>query len=283
MQELYDDDDPGDHRASGRSTRARSPQRLSDVADGRRSSARRATATTSRRSPPSSAPAASTGSMIVMLTYGPAMRTVRALMETAGCPLLLANIQPERAVTAAWDMDDLTYNQGIHGAQDQANALVRADIPFSVITGEWRSERVRAGVRATGRAPRPGGDARCARSRDRAARLPDERHGRHPLRPAGDAAAARADGRRRGPRRARTRGCRRSPTPPSRRWSPSTSEPFEIDPALPRAAPRLRGAARGRAARRCSRTAATRASRSTSTRSAATAASSSCRCWPPRT
>ena len=38
-------------------------------------------------------------------------------------PLLLANIQPERAVTADWNMDDLTYNQGIHGAQDQANAL----------------------------------------------------------------------------------------------------------------------------------------------------------------
>jgi len=78
------------------------------------------------------------GIMIVMLTYGPAMRTVRALLE-APVPLLLANIQPERSVTAAWDMADLTYNQGIHGAQDQANALVRADIPFSVITGDWRS------------------------------------------------------------------------------------------------------------------------------------------------
>jgi L-arabinose isomerase len=37
-------------------------------------------------------------------------------------------------------MADLTYNQGIHGAQDQANALVRAGIPFSVITGDWRSQ-----------------------------------------------------------------------------------------------------------------------------------------------
>ena len=78
------------------------------------------------------------GIAIVMLTYGPAMRSVRALMETR-LPLMLANIQPERAVTAAWDMGDLTYNQGIHGAQDQANALVRAGIPFSVITGEWQS------------------------------------------------------------------------------------------------------------------------------------------------
>jgi L-arabinose isomerase len=79
------------------------------------------------------------GIVIVMLTYGPAMRTVRALLETP-VPLLLANIQPERSVTAAWDMADLTYNQGIHGAQDQANALVRAGVPFSVITGDWQSE-----------------------------------------------------------------------------------------------------------------------------------------------
>ena len=78
------------------------------------------------------------GIAVVMLTYGPAMRTVRALMETP-VPLLLANIQPERSVTSEWDMNDLTYNQGIHGAQDQANALVRIGTPFSVITGDWRS------------------------------------------------------------------------------------------------------------------------------------------------
>jgi L-arabinose isomerase len=84
------------------------------------------------------------GIAIVMLTYGPAMRTVRALLG-APVPLLLANIQPERTVAAGWTMDDLTYNQGIHGAQDQANALVRADIPFSVVTGDWRSDRFAAG------------------------------------------------------------------------------------------------------------------------------------------
>src|SRR5436305_2601471 len=80
------------------------------------------------------------GVMIVMLTYGPAMHGLRAMLDLR-LPLLLANIQPERSITAEWNMDTLTYNQGIHGAQDQANALVRADIPFSVITGDWRSER----------------------------------------------------------------------------------------------------------------------------------------------
>jgi L-arabinose isomerase len=83
------------------------------------------------------------GIAIVMLTYGPAMRTVRALRDCR-LPLLLANIQPERAVTAEWDMADLTYNQGIHGAQDQGNALVRSGAPFSVLTGNWRSERFAA-------------------------------------------------------------------------------------------------------------------------------------------
>ncbi|MBV9049002.1 MAG: L-fucose/L-arabinose isomerase family protein [Solirubrobacterales bacterium] len=80
------------------------------------------------------------GIAIVMLTYAPALRTVRALQE-ASVPLLLANIQPEAAITAAWDMSDLTYNQGIHGAQDQANTLMRLRVPFSVITGDWRSAR----------------------------------------------------------------------------------------------------------------------------------------------
>src|SRR5579859_7512094 len=83
------------------------------------------------------------GVMIVMLTYGPAMRTVRAL-SGSGMPLLLANVQPERAVTPDWDMDSLTYNQGIHGAQDQANALVRAGLPYSVLTGDWRSDAFRS-------------------------------------------------------------------------------------------------------------------------------------------
>ena len=41
-------------------------------------------------------------------------------------PILLANIQPEPNVTPAWDMADMTYNQGVHGAQDTANAMVRA-------------------------------------------------------------------------------------------------------------------------------------------------------------
>ncbi|MEX2435600.1 MAG: L-fucose/L-arabinose isomerase family protein [Balneolaceae bacterium] len=80
------------------------------------------------------------GIMIVMLTYGPSMRTVRALQKN-NLPLLLANIQPEPVVRTDWDMADLTYNQGIHGAQDMANAILRTTKkPFEVISADWKSD-----------------------------------------------------------------------------------------------------------------------------------------------
>jgi L-arabinose isomerase len=79
------------------------------------------------------------GLLVVMLTYGPAMRVARALARTP-LPICLANIQPVPAVTAAWDMADLTYNQGIHGAQDTANAMVRAGRPFTVVTEDWQTD-----------------------------------------------------------------------------------------------------------------------------------------------
>src|SRR6185295_6884552 len=79
------------------------------------------------------------GLLVVMLTYGPAQRVARLLSHTA-LPICLANIQPVPGVTAEWDMADLTYNQGIHGAQDTANAMVRAGRPFHVITDDWHAD-----------------------------------------------------------------------------------------------------------------------------------------------
>lgn len=93
------------------------------------------------------------GVMVVMLTYGPAMRVARLFNENR-LPVLLANIQPEPAVTPAWDMADMTYNQGIHGAQDTANAMVRADRPFAVITDDWRSAEFAVRVDRWARAAR---------------------------------------------------------------------------------------------------------------------------------
>src|SRR6266699_4649662 len=85
------------------------------------------------------------GVLVVMLTYGPAMRVARLLSESR-LPICLANIQPEPSGTPAWDMADMTYNQGVHGAQDTANAMVRAGRRFAVLTDDWHSDSFRADV-----------------------------------------------------------------------------------------------------------------------------------------
>ncbi|WP_218883235.1 L-fucose/L-arabinose isomerase family protein [Spinactinospora alkalitolerans] len=79
------------------------------------------------------------GVLVVMLTYAPSLRVTR-IFDRMRLPVCLANIQPDPAVTPAWDMDDMTYNQGIHGAQDTANAMVRAGLPFDVVTEDWQSD-----------------------------------------------------------------------------------------------------------------------------------------------
>jgi L-arabinose isomerase len=91
------------------------------------------------------------GLLVVMLTYGPAMRVARLLSECR-LPICLANIQPEPAVTPAWDMADMTYNQGVHGAQDTANAMVRAGVRFEVLTDDWRADTFRDDVARWARA-----------------------------------------------------------------------------------------------------------------------------------
>jgi L-arabinose isomerase len=91
------------------------------------------------------------GVLVVMLTYGPAMRVARLLSESR-LPVCLANIQPEPSVTPAWDMADMTYNQGVHGAQDTANAMVRAGKRFSVLTDDWKAESFKKDVGVWARA-----------------------------------------------------------------------------------------------------------------------------------
>jgi L-arabinose isomerase len=137
MQELYDEMIPGitEHQAA---YAAEVAEQLSGVADVSFTRPARDQVDIEERAAELVAEGVD-GIMIVMLTYGPAMRSVRAL-QAVPVPLLLANIQPERTITASWTMDDLTYNQGIHGAQDQANALLRAGVPCSIITADWRSE-----------------------------------------------------------------------------------------------------------------------------------------------
>ena len=142
------------------------------------------------------------GLLVVMLTYGPAMRVARALADSR-LPVCLANVQPEPEVTAAWDMADLTYNQGIHGAQDTANAMVRAGRPVP------RRDRGLAGAGVRPRGRRVGARGRRGLALARPARgrlrLRDERDGRHPRRRPHAAAHARPAGRRDRARRAAPR------------------------------------------------------------------------------
>src|SRR6202044_718087 len=85
------------------------------------------------------------GVMVVMLTYGPAMRVARLLAETR-LPVCLPTIQPNPSVTPAWARADMTSNQGVHGAQDTANAMVRAGKRFTVLTDDWKSDTFKANV-----------------------------------------------------------------------------------------------------------------------------------------
>ena len=149
MQELYDDMIPGitDHQAAYARELAGSLSSVADVVFLRPARNRDDVEAITKELHD----AGVDGIMIVMLTYGPAMRTVRALLENP-LPVLLANVQPEREVKDRWDMADLTYNQGIHGAQDQANALLRAGLSFSVITDDWRSASFRRSFESWARA-----------------------------------------------------------------------------------------------------------------------------------
>lgn len=138
MQELYDDDIPNITEHQEKYAREVCEQ-LSDVADWEFPRAARNRADIEEILGDFNHQGLD-GVMIVMLTYGPAMRTVRALQKN-NLPLLLANIQPVPEVTTDWDMDDLTYNQGIHGAQDMANAILRTvGDNFEVISADWKSE-----------------------------------------------------------------------------------------------------------------------------------------------
>jgi L-arabinose isomerase len=80
------------------------------------------------------------GIILVNLTYSPGLRLVRALKDNQ-LPILLANIQPESKVGCNWDMSHLTFNQGVHGAQDTANTLLQMGCSPTILTEEWDSDR----------------------------------------------------------------------------------------------------------------------------------------------
>ena len=77
------------------------------------------------------------GILIVALAYSPGQYLVRA-MQNNRLQLAMVLIQPADTVKAEFTTWDHTVNQGIHGAQDNANCLRRAGIPCAYFAGEWR-------------------------------------------------------------------------------------------------------------------------------------------------
>jgi L-arabinose isomerase len=80
------------------------------------------------------------GIALVMLGGNPPDACAEALGD-ADLPLLIANVQPERAVGADWSEYDFRFNAGVAAAQIIAGELVTAGVRFSALTGDWLSDR----------------------------------------------------------------------------------------------------------------------------------------------
>lgn len=79
------------------------------------------------------------GILILLLSYSQGQYLVRAMQENT-LPLALALIQPDETADESFGELELTVNQGIHGSQDNANALMRAGIPCAYYAGSRHCE-----------------------------------------------------------------------------------------------------------------------------------------------
>lgn len=80
------------------------------------------------------------GMLIVLLAYSQGAYLTRAL-EYNRLPLALAVVQPDQEVLDDWEELDLTVNQGIHGAQDNANVIMKNGTPCQFFAGNRREPR----------------------------------------------------------------------------------------------------------------------------------------------
>ena len=80
------------------------------------------------------------GMVIVLLAYSQGAYLTRAL-ENNRLPLALAVVQPDQEVGDDWVELDLTVNQGIHGAQDNANIINKSGVPCQFFAGNRHEGR----------------------------------------------------------------------------------------------------------------------------------------------
>lgn len=74
------------------------------------------------------------GILIILLAYSQGAYLTRAL-EYNRLPIALAVVQPDQEVLDDWEELDLTVNQGVHGAQDNANVINRCGYPCEFFAG----------------------------------------------------------------------------------------------------------------------------------------------------
>ncbi len=80
------------------------------------------------------------GILIVLLAYSQGAWLMHALQDNK-LPIALAVVQPDQEVLDDWEELDLTVNQGIHGAQDNANVIVRSGIKCQFFAGNRHEQR----------------------------------------------------------------------------------------------------------------------------------------------
>lgn len=80
------------------------------------------------------------GILMVLFTYSHSGWIMNAMKQNK-LPLALAIMQPDEVMQPEYTEYDFTINQGIHGAQDNANMLCRLGIPFQVFAGSRKGPR----------------------------------------------------------------------------------------------------------------------------------------------
>ena len=80
------------------------------------------------------------GMLIILLTYSQGSWIVRAFQHNH-LPLAMAVVQPDQTVDNNWGELELTVNQGVHGAQDNACAITRMGLKCQFFAGN-RKEHI---------------------------------------------------------------------------------------------------------------------------------------------
>lgn len=102
------------------------------------------------------------GILILLCSYSQGQYLVRAMQENK-LPLALALIQPDETVGDDFEELELTVNQGIHGSQDNANALLRAGIPCAYFAGSRKDGTLRRFIEDFGAAAKTVRDMKTMR------------------------------------------------------------------------------------------------------------------------